>query len=140
MLRCVLSLPQPDDLTSLILRTDFTDDRLWTELVDAVGTDGATYANDPSYADVSIQALVDADENYQLTYVFLADALTMNGDDHLLLAVDLLDEPGRTFRVAPRWFLDVSANLCIGNLGFDEFADFADEFGTYSGSDAGPAT
>ncbi|WP_143175042.1 DUF6924 domain-containing protein [Cryptosporangium aurantiacum] len=134
------SLPQPDDLTSLILRTDFTDDRAWNELRQTVGTDGASYASDPSFADVTIQALIDtdtaADPDHQLTYVFLADALTMTDDEHPLLALDLFDEPGRTFRVAPRWFLDISANLGIGNLGFDEFADAADESGTYRGSGA----
>jgi len=52
--------PRPDDLTSLVLRTDFTDDRAWTELQAAVGAD-ATYVSDPRYSGVTVQALVDAD-------------------------------------------------------------------------------
>ena len=50
-----------------------------------------------------------------------------------LLAVDLTREPGRTFRVPPRWDADVSANLTIANMDFAEFADAADESGTYRG-------
>jgi hypothetical protein len=56
------------------------------------------------YAGVTVQALVDADaaahDDDKLTYLFLADATTMTDDDHPLLAVDLYDEPGRTFREA----------------------------------------
>jgi hypothetical protein len=53
--------------------------------------------------------------------------------EHPLLAVDLYDEPGRAFRLPPRWYADVSANLSIANMDFQEFADAADESGTYRG-------
>lgn len=52
---------------------------------------------------------------------------------HPLLAVDLTEEPGRTFRVPAQWFPDVSANLSIANMGFAEFADAADDSGTFLG-------
>ncbi len=32
-----MSLPQPDDLTSLVLRTDFTDDAGWETLRSGLG-------------------------------------------------------------------------------------------------------
>ncbi|MFG2000623.1 DUF6924 domain-containing protein [Spirillospora sp. NPDC048911] len=38
-----------------------------------------------------------------MTFLFLADSVAMA--ERLLPAVDLLDEPGRTFRVSPRWFV-----------------------------------
>ncbi len=57
----------------------------------------------------------------------------MTDDEHPLLAVDLYDEPGRTVRVPPRWYAEVSANLCIANLDFADFADTADETGTFRG-------
>lgn len=124
------SLPQPDDLSSLVLRTDFTDDAAWAELQAAVGAEGATYVNDPRYSGVPIQALVDADsaaiDDDKLTYMFIADTTTMADAEHPLLAVDLYDEPGRTFRLPPRWYADVSANPCIANMDFQEFADAAD--------------
>jgi hypothetical protein len=70
---------------------------------------------------------------HKLTYVFVADAKTMTDDEHPLLAVDLYDEPGRSFRVPPRWYADVSANLTIANIDFADFADSADDSGTYRG-------
>ena len=51
----------------------------------------------------------------------------------LQLAVGLHDEPGRTFRVPPRWYADISANLTIANMDFAEFADAVDKSGTYRG-------
>ena len=133
----VLSLPQPDDLRSLVLRTDFTDEGAWIDLQVAVGADDATFVSDSRYAGVTIQDLVDADaaavDDDKLTYLFVADATTMADDEHPRLAVDLYDEPGRTFRLPPRWYADVSANLCIANLDFQDFTDATDETGTYRG-------
>jgi hypothetical protein len=135
------SLPQPDDLTSLVLRTDFSDDTAWDLLQAAIDSShayrNATYVSDPAYAGVTIQALVDADaaasDDDKLTYLFLADATTMTNHEHPLLAVDLSTEPGRTFRLPPRWYADVSANLTIANMDFAEFADATDGSGTFRG-------
>lgn len=139
MIAAVLSLPQPDDLSSLVLRTDFTDDAAWVELQAAIGAEGATFVSDVRYASVTIQALIEADaaaaDDDKLTYLFIADATTTADAERTLLAVDLYDEPGRTFRVPPRWYGDVSANLSIANMDFHEFADAADESGTYRGFD-----
>ncbi|MEU4778063.1 hypothetical protein [Micromonospora sp. NPDC023633] len=101
------------------------------------GHGSATFVSDPHYAGLSLQELVDADnaashEN-KLIYLFLADATTMTDGERPLLAVDLAHEPGRTFRVPPRWYADVSANLTIANMDFAEFADAADRSGTYRG-------
>jgi hypothetical protein len=135
----VLSLPQPDDLSSLVLRTDFTDDAAWVQLQATIGAEGATYVSDVRYAGVTIQALIKADaaaaDDDKLTYLFIADATTTADTERTLLAVDLYDEPGRTFRLPPRCYADVSANLSIANMDFHEFADAADESGTYRGFD-----
>jgi hypothetical protein len=136
-------LPQPDDLTSLVLRTDFTDNAAWDALKAAlIAGDpypNATFVSDAQYAEVSIQALVqadaEADDDDQLTYLFLADATTMADDEHPMLAVDLYDEPGRTFRVPPRWYAEVSANLSIANLDFADFADATNGSGVFRGFD-----
>ncbi|MGW0561609.1 DUF6924 domain-containing protein [Streptomyces sp. NPDC003016] len=50
---------------------------------------------------------------------FLADP------SHPLLAVDLYDEPGRTFRVPARWCSGISAHLSIADLDFTDFTDVA---------------
>lgn len=95
--------------------------------------------SDPAYANVDVQSLVDvdasADDDGKVSYLFLADATTMTNAEHPLLAVDLADEPGRRFRVPPRWYADISANLTIANMDFHEFADAADASGTYRGFD-----
>jgi Domain of unknown function (DUF6924) len=136
-----MGLPQPDDLTSLVLRTDFSDDRAW-EVVQMTITasseyPSATYVSDPAYAGVHIQDLVDADsiadDDEKIFHVFLADEITMADAEHPLLAVDLASEPGRTFRVLPRCYIDISANLCVANLDFADFADAVDSSGTYRG-------
>lgn len=86
--------------------------------VDAAdGSPHATYVSDPRFTDVSIQMLIDEDDatedDDKLTYVFLADATTMTDPSSPLVAVDLYDEPGRTFRVPARWYPEMSANLNI---------------------------
>jgi hypothetical protein len=90
---------------------------------------------------MEIQALVAeeaaADKDEKIIYLFLADATTMTDPEHLLLAVDLSDEPGRTFRVPARWFPDISANLSIANADFADFADAVDGSGTFRGFDEG---
>ncbi|MFJ8011101.1 DUF6924 domain-containing protein [Streptomyces sp. NPDC096339] len=140
-----MPLPQPADLTSLVLRTDFGDDGAWDAVRAALdAADGyphATYVSDLRFAGVEVRALMDeeaaADEDAQIIHVFLADAETMKVSGHPLLAVDLWDEPGRTFRLPAQWFPDVSANLSIANMDFAEFADAADGTGTFSGFDQG---
>ncbi|MFC0545793.1 DUF6924 domain-containing protein [Kutzneria chonburiensis] len=68
-----------------------------------------------------MHSLVAADaaaaEEDRIFYLFLADG----GEG--LLAVDLADEPGRTFRLPVDRFADMSANLSIGNMDFADFAD-----------------
>lgn len=137
-----MGLPEPEDLTSLVLRTDFSDDKVWETVQTAIASSYAhrcaTFVSDPAYSGVDMQTLIDADssaeEDDKVVYLFLADAVTMADGEHPLLTVDLMDKPARTFRVPPRWFADVSANLCIANLDFDEFADAVDAYGTYRGS------
>ncbi|BEL04019.1 hypothetical protein Q0Z83_022100 [Actinoplanes sichuanensis] len=133
----MLVLPQPEDLHSLVLRIDFSNDTAWAEPSAALASEGASLVSEPRFAGLTVQALVNADaeagEDDKLTYVFLADATTMTDDEHPLLAIDLYDEPGRVSRVPPRRYADVSANLSIANMDFQEFADAADSSGVYRG-------
>ncbi|MBC9714404.1 hypothetical protein H9Y04_17735 [Streptomyces sp. TRM66268-LWL] len=138
-----MSLPYPDDLTSLVLRTDFSDDGAWATVQAAIDAADeyaiATYVSDHRFNDVRIEALVtentSAAEDEQVVTMFLADSVTMTDPAHPLLAVDLYDEPGRTFRVPVQWFPEISANLSIANMDFAEFADAADTSGTFRGFD-----
>ncbi|MFZ3494969.1 DUF6924 domain-containing protein [Streptomyces sp. 5.8] len=136
-----LPLPRPDDLTSLVLRTHFGDERAWDAL--RTGIDGAdewchaTYVSDVRFREVDVRALLEqeaaVEEHEQINHLFLADATALEDPVPLLLAVDLWAEPGRTFRVPVRWFPDVSANLSLSNMDFAEYADAADGSGTFRG-------
>ncbi|MEV4799443.1 hypothetical protein AB0K18_05450 [Nonomuraea sp. NPDC049421] len=52
-----MTLPQPADLTSLVLRTDFSDEAKWLTLQALLDSQSehphATYVCDPAYADVN---------------------------------------------------------------------------------------
>lgn len=133
-----MALPQPDDLATLVLRTDFSDDAAWDALCAALDSaDGASRVSDPRFSGASVQALLDeelaAEEDERICEVFLADATTLADPELPLLAVDLYDEPGRTFRVPVRWYPEIAANLSIANLDFSDFADAADASGTFRG-------
>lgn len=136
-----MPLPLPEDWTSMVLRTDFSDDAAWDALQATIrdtseGEPPATYVSDPRFTDVSVQALIseDNDDGNELGYVFLADATTMTTPSSLLLlAVDLNREPGRTFRVPASLFWEVSINLFLANVDFADFANVADGSGIYRG-------
>ncbi|MEV0976671.1 hypothetical protein [Streptomyces sp. NPDC049915] len=137
-----MALPQPDDLATLVLRTDFTDDTAWDALCTALDSaDGASRVSDPRFSGASVQALLDeelaAEEDERICEVFLADATTLTDPELPLLAVDLYDEPGRTFRVPVRWYPELAANLSIANLDFADYADAADPSGTFRGFGGG---
>lgn len=139
----VITLPQPDGITSLVIRKEFGNDRAWEALradVEAAHEPEyafATWISDPGFQGVTVDELVEADavadDDCKVFYLFLADDFCLADAEHRLLAVDLNGEPGRTFRVPPRWFADISANLSIANMDFAEFADAVDESGTHRG-------
>ncbi len=139
-----MSLPQPRVDTSLVLRTDFSDDRAWEALKAAISAEDehgeATFVSDPAYDGATVQSLIDADvaaadDDARLCYVFVADAVAMTGGDHALLVVDLFSPPYDTVRVTPSAFVEVSANLGIANLDVADFADGTGPERIFRGSD-----
>jgi hypothetical protein len=60
-----MGFPEPEDMTSLVLRTDFSSDDAWRAVQMAIDasddTPCATYVSDPMYAKMDIQALVEVD-------------------------------------------------------------------------------
>lgn len=126
-----MRLPKAWDMTSLVIRTDFGSDASWEAVQAAINEPAEhplpTYVDDPAYENLTVQRLIEAEASP--SHVFLADAVTMESEDHPLLAVDLHNEPGRTFRVRARWYGEVSVNLCLANLDFRDFAEMADEIG-----------
>lgn len=68
------------------------------------------------------------------SFGMIADGRTFSDADRPVLVVDLLEEPGRSFRAAARAVGEVAANLSVGNMGFEEFAEAARR-GVYRGMD-----
>ncbi|MFI5807899.1 DUF6924 domain-containing protein [Streptomyces sp. NPDC051561] len=143
-----------DEFAALVVRTDYSDEAGWREVVVALNQpygergefEGDVHlVDDPVWAGASedaVLAVVARDED--LSVVFLADRVTMRSADRALLALDvrpeeeeedldpvyyqeLADAPPapREFRTIPAGAHDVHANLSIGNMDFEEFAQEA---------------
>ncbi|WP_164540310.1 DUF6924 domain-containing protein [Streptomyces abyssomicinicus] len=147
------ALPAPtglDPYATLVVRTGHHDAAAWRAVVaelrataDAPGGEPAVLLlDDPVWADATVEEVVAAlrgDEDRGV--VFLADADTLRGPSHPLLAATLVTrqeceddeeyaahvEFGAAFRVTPAMSHDVHANVALGNLGFEEFAARAAE-------------
>jgi hypothetical protein len=128
----------PETENALVLRTDFSDDALWKAVCTAIRepVDGflayVDFLDDPEYDCVTAGQVVGAlPPDYEHTFIFIVDAVTLSGPDHPILVVDLLDEPGRTFRVIPSCAGSIENNLSIANMGFEDFAESVDSDGVY---------
>jgi len=134
-----------------LIRTDFTDRQAWNAVCSAAALD-ISASDDPSPD--QIFAVVDDPEFDRLTpegllalepceteTFFVVDSVTMSHPEQPILAIDVNDEPGRSFRLVPAQVRAFSENMLIGNMDFADFADFADgidEDGIFRGFDKGP--
>ncbi|WP_393062699.1 DUF6924 domain-containing protein [Streptomyces sp. LN549] len=139
-----------DEFDALVVRTDYRDDQAWQDVVAALMEPRGDrqyeaqvhFINDPAWVEATIDEVltaVSSDEN--LSVVFIADRVCMQAGLHPLLAVttltredcvndedyEQLTEFGREFRAIPAGVHEVYANLSIGNLGFEEFAAWAQD-------------
>ncbi|MBI9113804.1 DUF6924 domain-containing protein [Sanguibacter suaedae] len=138
-------LPEPADMTTLLVRTDYSDDTAWQAAVQAAT---AVYAADdlePMGASVQLVEAPELDgltpndlvllpRSGYLSCLAVADARTMV--DLTIVLVDLnefSEQVGRTFRVVPQEVESVTGNLAIANMDFFEFADSADPDGVFRG-------
>lgn len=140
-----------DEWAPLVIRTDYTDDSAWREVIAELGgvADVREWESPAHLIDerrwdgvTSDEALVAAARDEQLSVVFLADGVTMRSPLRPLLALDLgadddqdLDPvyyqdlidapPPRDVRVVPGAVHMVHGNLQLANLDFREFAEAA---------------
>lgn len=135
-------LPQTPD--TLVLRTDFRDDRGWEAVCGEICRSSCEgfverYAciSDPVWSDFP---------NDRLTlfapppsFYLVVDRLTLEHDEHPVLAVDLKKERWdridgtRMFRLVPAEATGFACNLNIANMDFWEFADNVDPDGIFRG-------
>ena len=135
-------LPSPDDLHSLVIRTDFSDESLWQvayrDLTTQTGMFKANlqFVEDRRYENLTVAELLALAEGSDQTFVFLADRETLTHPEHPLMVVDLFeDNAGRTFRVSPPALWAVQNNLVIGNCDWEDFSESLDPDGIFRGHD-----
>jgi hypothetical protein len=133
-------LPTTED--ALLLRTDFSDDAVWDELCKTVvkptpeyGFQAyVTFVSERVFAGLSLEGVLERlnPEVYR-SFLVMVDALTISHPEHPLLVVDLIDKPGRTFRVIPSEMWSVENNLSTANMDFDDFAAAVEADGVFRG-------
>ena len=127
---------------AIVIRTDFSNDTAWSAIQAGVkqeverGTGDSSmmsifdFVSDTDYAGATIDKLLAlAPEDGELTFFMVADGLSMVSEEHAVLVVDTVDEPGRQFRAVPRALFSIAANLSIANMDFADFADNVDDDG-----------
>ncbi|MFF4485433.1 DUF6924 domain-containing protein [Streptomyces sp. NPDC001544] len=149
-MRALPAVTGRDEFDALVVRTDYHDDQAWRDVTAALTRPSGDrppeasvhLVDDPAWAGATVDEVLDAvraDEN--LPVVFVADGTTMRAETQALLAVttltpeecvdeedyEQLTEFGREFRTVPAGVHDVHANLSIGNLGFEEYAAWAND-------------
>ncbi len=132
----------PDVHHSLLVRTDFSDDAAWlavcraTEGPDADDVDEPFlgYIDDRDFESATVAAVSAAMPSAGETgCVYVADAWTMTQPDNPVLAIDLRDEPGRSFRIVPSEMRGFDVNMLISNMDFADFADATGFDGVFRG-------
>lgn len=118
-----------------VIRTDFSDEAAWVAVCAAIREPDAESGyeadvacrSDPRYAGLTPEGVVALLPHEQCTFMFIVDHLTLTHPEQPLLAVDLGDTPGRSFRTIPSEVATIEANLSLANMDFADFADYAAE-------------
>ncbi len=132
--------PLPTSDNALLIRTDFSDSGAWDETFALVQEPADQFVfnmelvDDPEFSEKAVAELLKAiPEDCPHGFIVVADDLTLSLRDHPFLVVDLVDEPGRSFRAIASQVAAVDNNLSIGNKGFEEFIGAVDEDGVFVG-------
>ncbi|MFJ8834386.1 DUF6924 domain-containing protein [Micromonospora aurantiaca] len=133
-------LTLPDTLCTLVLRTDFSDEAAWEAVSSASiapSVDGfaasLSFVSDRAFAGLAPEQVAALPTAIYRSILFLVDSVTVTNVETPLVALDLLHQPGRWFRVLPTEMWSVENNLSIANMDFFEFADAADRDGVFRG-------
>jgi hypothetical protein len=92
------------------------------------------FISDPAFSGIAAAELPSlVPESFSHTFAFIVDGAALSQSGNPLLAIDLHDKPGRTFRVIASAVGEVVNNLSIANMDFEEFAKAADRDGIFGG-------
>lgn len=124
----------------MLIRTDFSDQTAWDKLIavargpDDIFRFNMEVVDDRANSGMTVEQLMEAlPEDYQHSFIVVADGVAISQPDYPLLVVDLLEERGRQFRAVAAQVASIDNNLSIANMGFEEFAALVDESGVYRG-------
>ena len=131
-----------------MVRTDFASQRTWNRIcqlirapVTAFGD--AFYANVQFLEEEEFRGLSTEDllsrvpGDYNHSFLFVVDNITIAHPENPILVVDLRRERGRSFRAIPAAIQSIENNLSISNMDFFEFANAAGEDGIFRGFGTG---
>jgi hypothetical protein len=71
--------------------------------------------------------------DYDHSFVFVVDRAAIANPDFAILAVDLVESRGCSFRAIPSQIQSIENNLSIANMDFEEFAEAVDKDGIFRG-------
>ena len=133
-------LQSNNDLESLVVRANFSDDVAWQtvahEMSAPVGKFQAVLqlVDDREHEGVCAASASEivTDPEDEL-FIFLVDHETLSSPDHPVLVVDVIDEPGRSFRVIPSEVWSVQNNLSLANMDWEDFAENSGVDGIFRG-------
>jgi hypothetical protein len=152
------------EFAALVVRTDFTDEAAWRELIEGLEVsatddnpaDSCRVLNAPELhgasTDKILSSLMRAVEvRNRISVISVADSIMSAKEHHALLAVatatrevlgnsfyESMVEFGREFRTVPAGVHEINTNLALANMDFEEFASFAgqDPEGVFRSFDA----
>lgn len=133
--------PLQETESTLVIRTDFSDDAAWEAVCVALREPdeelglvaNVVCVSDPRYTGLTVEQLTALAPHGPLRFMFVADRAALAHPEHPLLVVDLDDEPGRAFRAIPSTVGSIEANLSIANIDFVEYAEGVDPDGIHRG-------
>ena len=123
----------------MLIRTDFSNPEAWAGLRQAIHdptglfVTSLTFVDDPAYTGLTRANLLSLDEHERPTFVFIADAETMQHPDHPVLVLDIFGASGIEFRAIPSQIPSIETNLSLGNMDAEEFASSAGPDGIFRG-------
>jgi hypothetical protein len=133
-------IPTTNDV--LVLRTDFSDEKTWKSICKSIKTPepengflpNVEFHSDKKYEGLKTNQLLSLlPDDYEHPILFIVDDQSMSNREHSILCIDLIDEPGKHFRVIPSEVWGVENNLSEANMDFIDFADSVDKDGVFRG-------
>lgn len=125
----------------LLIRTDFTNEAKWNEIVKGIQSPKGGYEavleviNDRQFDGLRLEQLPQFEtDQEEENFIFLADATSIANEEGLLRCIDLADNYGSAIRVRPRDVAEVANNLFITNVFFEELQCTTDKDGIYLGT------